>query len=90
MAEYKIQNQIYLISIKQICDIQGHTLDLGVVIGLNDLDLLVVCGHDEVDGDSLPSEPTGTSDPVDVGLLLLGEVVVDDQVHLLHVDAAGE
>ena len=36
------------------------------------------------------SETTGPSDSVDVGLSLFGQVVVDDQVHLLHVDASSQ
>ena len=45
---------------------------------------------DEVDGDTLPSEPTTTTDTVDVVLAVGGQVVVDDERNLLHVDTTGE
>ena len=35
---------------------------------------------------NLPAEPAGSTDPVDVELTVVGQVVVDDKGHLLHVD----
>ena len=45
---------------------------------------------DEVDGDTLPSEPTTTTDTVDVVLTVRGQIVVDDERNLLHVNTTGE
>ena len=45
-----------------------------------------VLGGDEVDGDTLPSEPTTTTDTVDVVLAVRGQIVVDDERNLLHVN----
>ncbi len=42
--------------------------------------------HDEVDTDTLASETTGAADAVDVVLSVGGQVVVDHQGDLLHVD----
>jgi hypothetical protein len=36
----------------------------------------------------LPAEPAGSTNSVDVELTVVGQVVVDDQRHLLHVNAA--
>jgi hypothetical protein len=36
----------------------------------------------------LPAEPAGSTDSVDVELTVVGQVVVDDQRDLLHVNAA--
>ena len=44
----------------------------------------------EVDGHSLPAETTRTTDTMDVLGCVVGHVVVDDQVHLLDVDAPAE
>ena len=49
----------------------------------------VVLG-DKVDGDTLTTETTATTDAVDVVLLGGGQVVVDDQRHLLDVDTTCE
>mmetsp|Transcript_24829 Transcript_24829/g.38636 ORF Transcript_24829/g.38636 Transcript_24829/m.38636 type:complete len:418 (-) Transcript_24829:75-1328(-) len=57
---------------------------------LNLSDELGVVGLDEVDGDSLSSETTGSTDSVDVVLLLEGELVVDNKANLLHIDTSGE
>ena len=45
---------------------------------------------DEVDGNTEMAESAGPTDPVEVGLRHLGEVEVDDDVHGLDVDTAGE
>ena len=49
-----------------------------------------VLGEDEVDRSSLTTESTGTTDSMDVVLLLHGELVVDDETDLLDIDTSGE
>ena len=49
-----------------------------------------VLGGDEVDRDTLPSETTTTTNAVDVILAVRGQIVVDDQRNLLHVDTTRE
>jgi len=44
----------------------------------------------EVDRRSLPTETTGSSDSVDVVLLLNGQLVVDDESNLLDVNTSSE
>ena len=49
----------------------------------------VLRGH-EVDSDTLTTEATTTTDTVDVVLAVGGEIVVDDERNLLHVNTTGE
>ena len=51
---------------------------------------LGISGGGEVDGNSLSSEPSGTTNPVDVLGGLGGEVVVDDEVDLLDVNTPAQ
>ena len=44
---------------------------------------------DEVDRNTLPAESSRSSDPVDVELTIVWEVIVDDQGHLLDINATG-
>jgi len=67
-----------------------HFFDLGVV------ELLqlakgsdIFFGH-EVDGNTLSSETTGTTNTMDVILEILGKIIVDDKGNLLHVDTTGQ
>ncbi len=63
---------------------------MGVVELLNLTQHLHVLGGDKVDGNTLPTETTTSTDPVDVVLLAGWQVVVDDQGDLLDVDTTGE
>jgi len=70
--------------------VSRHFLDLSVVELLQftkSADVLV--GH-EVDGDSLATETSATSDSVDVVLKVARQIVVDHKRHLLHVDTTSE
>lgn len=42
---------------------------------------------DEVDADDLATETSPTADSVNVQLAIVGQIVVDEQRHLLHVNA---
>lgn len=57
---------------------------------LNLLDEGSILGQHEVDGGTLSTETTSTTDSVDVVLLLVGELVVDDETDLLNVDTSGK
>ena len=72
----------------EIGDVHGHLVDLGAVVLLDVAEDANVVVHDEVDGDTLAAEATGAADPVNVELAVVGQVVVDDERDLLHVDAA--
>ena len=50
----------------------------------------VILSHDKVDGDSLTTESTTTTDSVEVVLNRSRQVIVDDQGNLLDIDTSGQ
>jgi len=54
------------------------------------LDVAGVLGQHEVDSSSLSAETTSTTNPMDVVLLLEGELVVDNEADLLDIDTSCE
>lgn len=75
------------VGLKQVCNVSRHFFNLGVVETFNFLeDVEIFVGH-EVDGNSLTTETTRTANSVNVLVeVLLGDVVVDDQRDLVHID----
>ena len=71
-------------------NVHGHLLDLGAVELLNLAHHADIVSGDEVDGHTLATETTTTTDTVDVVLAVGGEIVVDDKGNLLDVDTTGE
>jgi len=71
-------------------NVHGHLLNLGAVELLNLAHHADIVGGDEVDGHTLATEATTTTDTVDVVLAVGGKVVVDDKGNLLDVDTTGE
>ena len=74
----------------EFVQVGGHGVDLRAVVLLNFLDEARVLGQDEVDGGTLSAETARATDPVDVAFLALGQLVVDHEADLLHVDTSGE
>lgn len=68
----------------------AHLVDLGVVELFDITEGSNIFGGDEVDRNSLTSETSSSSDPVDVVLTGGGQVVVDDERNLLNIDSSGE
>lgn len=52
--------------------------------------LLVLLGAHKGDGKTLGTETTGTTDTVEVGAGIVGQIVVDGQVDSLNVDTTSE
>jgi len=75
---------------KDVRDIKGHFDNFSVVILFDFLQELVVRGSDEVNGNTLSTESSTSSDSVNVLLLGEWEVVVDDQGNLLDIDTSGQ
>ena len=71
-------------------NVHGHLLNLGAVELLNLAHHADIVGGDEVDGHTLATETTTTTDTVDVVLAVGGKVVVDDKGNLLDIDTTGE
>ena len=57
---------------------------------LNLSDEFGILWQNEVDGNSLSTESTGSSDSVDVLLLSGGQLVVDDETDLLDIDTSSK
>ena len=85
LKEY--DNTIYL---NQVSNVHWHLLDLGAVERLDIVQVSDITVCQEVDGNSLTSETTSTSDSVDVVLAVGWQVEVDDKGHLLDVDTTGK
>lgn len=77
-------------ALDEVGNVGRHLLDLGVVEGLDVPQVPHVALGDEVDTHTLSAETTGTTDTVDVVLSVGGQVVVDDERHLLDVDTTGQ
>jgi hypothetical protein len=76
--------------LNEVYDVRGHFFNLCVVESLNVSQVSHVSLCYEVDRDTLSAETTGAADAVNVVLTVGWEVVVNDQRHLLHVDAASK
>lgn len=71
-------------------NVERHLIDLGVVELLDVTQHTDVLGGDKVNGNTLTTETTATTDTMDVVLAVGGEIVVDDERDLLDVDTTGE
>lgn len=67
-----------------------HLFDLGVVMVLDLSDEFGVVWKNEVDGNSLSTESTSSTNSMDVVLLFEWELVVDDETNLLDIDTSCE
>lgn len=70
--------------------VHGHLLDLCAVELLDLTHHADIVGGDEVDGNTLTSETSTTTNAMDVVLAVGGEIVVDDKGDLLDIDTTGE
>lgn len=52
--------------------------------------LLVVLGADKGDGQTLRTETTSTTDTVEIGVGITGQIVVDSEVDTLNIDTTTE
>ena len=76
--------------VEALVDDLGDGPDLRAELLLDPVQGEAVVVGNEVDGDAHVAETAGATDAVEVGLRHLGEVEVDDHVHGLDVDTAGE
>jgi hypothetical protein len=72
--------------LNEISDIHRHLLDLSIVELLDIVQHSDIFGSDEIDGYTFTAETTATTDTMDVVLAVRGDVVVDYERDLLHVD----
>merc|ERR1711959_42926 len=74
----------------EILEVLWHFFDLSVVMILDLSDELGVVRKDEVDGNTLSTKSTGSTNSVDVVLLFEWKLVVDNETNLLHIDTSCE
>ena len=77
-------------SLDEVSNVHGHLLDLSAVELFNLSHHSDVLRSDKVDCNTLSAETTASSDTVDVVLAVSGQVIVDDQRDLLHIDTSGK
>jgi hypothetical protein len=75
-----------VMNLDQIGDVHWHLLNLGAVelLNLSHHTNIICC--DEVDGNTLSSETSTTTDSVNVVLTVCWKIVVDNQGNLLNID----
>jgi hypothetical protein len=74
----------------EIGNVHWHLLNLSAVELLDFSHHTDIISSNEVDGNTLSSETTTTTDSVDVVLTVGWEIVVDDQRHLLDINTTGQ
>lgn len=72
-------------NLEKIGDVHWHLFNSGVVELLNVLESSLVLLGDEVDGSTLTTESTTSTDTMDVVFSVGGEIVVDDEGDLLDI-----
>ncbi len=87
---FMISLSTYIISIIDLWEIHGEFFNLGVVELSQVGQKLSISGCHEVNSDSFSSESAGTSNSMDVFGCFSGEIIVDDQVHLLDVNTSSQ
>lgn len=76
--------------VEVLVDILRDALDLGVQLIFDGEQVVLVILRDEVDGNTKMTESTRSSDSMEVGLSVLGEIEVDDDVNGLDIDTSCE
>ena len=84
------EKQIDFFELDKIGNIHGHLRDLRLVELLDITQVTNISLGQEVDGHTITSETTGSTDTVDVVLAVRGQIEVDDERDLLDVDTTGE
>lgn len=87
LPNFELENRMTL---DKIGDVHWHLLDLSAVELLDFSHHADILSGDEVDGNTLTSETSTTTDTMDVVLTVGWEIVVDDQRNLLNVDTTGQ
>jgi len=86
-----VSEGIYLSdSVKILVNILRDRIDLGLQLIFNLEKLVLIVLSDEVDGETKVTKTTRATDSVEIGLRVLGEVEVYDDVHSHDIDTTGE
>lgn len=76
------------LSLDEVCHVHRHLLNLGVVELLNVAEVADIFCGDKVDGNTLTTKTTRSSNSVDVKFTVLREIIANDQWNLLNVKAS--
>ena len=79
-----------LIDIEALVDSLGNGLDFRAKVPLDIVQVEAIIPVDQVDGQTKMAVATRSTNAVKIGLGVLGEVKVDDDVHRLDIDTTGE
>jgi len=77
-------------SLDEVGNVGRHLLNLSVVELFKFTEGTDVLLGDKVDGNTLATETSTTSDSVNVVLQVAGQVIVDNEGHLLDIDTTSE
>merc|ERR1711931_452999 len=77
-------------SLNQISNIHGHLFNGGTVMFFNVLENSGIVLSHEVNGNTLSTEATTSTDPVNVVFPVGWQIIVDDERHLLNVNTTGQ
>lgn len=79
-----------VVDVQALVDVLRNGLDLSAKLLLNSVQVEAVLPIDQVDSQTKVTETAGTTDTVEVGLGVLGEIEVDDNVYSLNIDTTSE
>lgn len=79
-----------LVNIEALVNRLGNGLDFRAEVTLNIVEVEAIIPVDQIDGQAKVAIATRTTDTMEVGFRILGEVKVDDDVYRLDVDTTGE
>ena len=79
-----------VVDVQTLVDVLRNGLDLSAQLLLDSVEVEAVLPVDQVDSETQVTETTRTTNTVKVGLGVLGEIEVDNDVHSLDIDTTGE
>lgn len=79
-----------VVHVEALVDVGRNRLDLRAQITLNVVQVVPIIPVDQVDGKTKVTETSRPTDTMEVGLGVLGEVKIDDDVDGLNVDTTSE
>ena len=79
-----------LVDIQALIDRLRDGLNLGAQVPLDVVQVEAIFPVDQIDGQAKMTVPAGSTNAMEVGLGILGEIKVDDDVDGLDIDTAGE
>lgn len=90
-ARYRTRNVLgRIIDVEILVNMSGNGGDFGPKLLFNLVQIEAVIPVDQVDGETKVTKATRSTDSVKIGLGILGEIEVDDDVDSLNINTTGE